>query len=1186
MSRFEIYESIVHELSKGLKNELIGRNMGDLLHYAKPHRYYPVGNIFPETISGEDNIMPSSCGFSTRIIGKKGAKIKIVLRGHYYIRRMPTLKEQREHLARVWHIPETEIDKKLAEKPLVTLPYCWLYLPFKKNIEIDYDQTIKEEDISQILVESWRKNSKGTTAFPWNETRSITSITEAEGRTWENDLDYEKWLNENFTELGPDPENDKTHTLIIESQWKDDILKVYAINRSTWPSKSKKSWYQTNQNIYAINFECPIPNGVKIEPSVSSITDTFDATAVVTIWGEGRNLQVRFDEKNILYAEPFGNLKSNRAKPLQTLGNADLSFETLSNDPIPSAEEAIRYLKGKFREYSDLEKQLKTDQAANSVKMMQSIIDRVSEGLELLRDPVMCEAFKLMNETFYRRYICDENINSWYGFQFVYILGKLPHIVKEEENLYDVIFVPTGGGKTETYFGFIITAMFYFRLKGINTGSVAIVKFPLRMLAIDQIQRIAPFIAIADMIRRDHPKLGEIGGDPDWLHEFSLGFMIGGSSSRSTPNRVHGFHALPLNNDNEIDEVEVREDKADLHQILMDSPNEVKLIFDCPVCRYNNHKNKHNCGEKYDTVSISYDENEVRARHQCEVCGTRFAIHWSDEECFRYLPTIIVSTQDRVAYGAFAPHMRALLGGPLYVCPLHGYSIYSNSCTPFNGKGGYGRLKRKCSYLRKNKKLKPSPSTPRDRALRFIIQDEMHLLKSELGALDSPFEKMISETINHYAHRKPQYIGMSATVQGVRKQILEIYGSDKRVWIFPGDPPSQNFAEKVLIDAFFEHTDDLHRLFLGCMPSIQDPSIVVSRSMDISTKLISLWEDSIKEGNGSLPINLGEYPNKQLEEALRLYRVNLGFMRAKIDLERTKQNLINITNVDRRKLAKVVGYTIPELSVEELTGDNTIGDIREAIHKIKGMVSPKPEEKLDVLLATNLVSHGIDLKEMNFMVFFGIPGSTSEYLQALSRVGRTFPGIILVIFHPRRSRDRGLWRTFHIYHRALRQQVETMPVDHRAPGLLDQTLITLLRNYWNLIAEPAISPESQALYKLNQIIAIKKGPNNDKILIEPAVDEILKWFEWSECNKDEMYMRIEEYLEALQRYHDTIGRMAYRIKMKQFWPPPYSHSELFKIIGNKSKEWMSTMTGIRGIQEGFSQSYTRFAKIYLESGGN
>lgn len=1174
MCGMQLEEDISLELAGQLMRELTGKDSGDVLHHANIERRYPVGCIFQEPSAGETTRRPTSCGFQVKVRSAKCSELSVTLTGHFYVRRRPTLDEQLEHLARQWNINKDEVAGRLQAQPgqRVPLPYCWSYVPFRKTVTVARDKSKEIVTCDDAIQDAWASATKrNVRVVPCQKSNRKVGLTDGDSRPWSNSKDYDEWLDSTFPDNPPSPDAGGVQSLIIESEWVKDEIRVAALNRSVSDVKRDRSMLLLDQTFYGLSFDMSLPEGCEIVPSVKVLEDTFRARKATRSWGEGRNLQVSYDEQTRnLTALPFGILRENRTFPIYGLSNADLSFVALSKAPLLSCRKVLDYLRRMLSEYKSLDSRVSTVQSQDSASHLEEVISRYEDGIRLLEsDSKMLKSFELMNETFVRRYVDDNDVTGWRVFQFVYIIGKLPDILKPKKDLFDVIFVPTGGGKTETYFGLIVTAMFYLRFVKINIGTVAIVKFPMRMLAIDQIQRIAPLIALADMVRKEHfPTEPSAEQEPAWMHEFSVGFMIGGYSSRTTPNRVN-------ENSRVLGNEQIPTERTDLRHILEESPSEVQLIFECPVCKFKKHSNGN--------IQISYDSKEVRAKHECLDCGTRFAVHWTDEECFRYLPTVIISTQDRIAYGAFAPHMRGLFGAPLYVCPEHGVSIYSNACTPFKENGGYGRKSGKCGYLKKKGKL-PTLSVPAaQRAVRFIIQDEMHLLRSDLGALDSPFEKMIQRTIESHSGVSPQYIGMSATVQGVQRQVKELYGLSKGAWLFPGDPPISLEASGSPVDAFFEHKERMHRLFVGCMPSFEDPSVVVQRAIDAMTETIAEWERLVRTGNvKSLPEKLRNAHTDALGVSLRQYRMNLGFMNNKVDLERTLQNLVNITNVDRKKVAKVSGTSAFELNVKELTGDNSIMEIREAIKKIKRTSEASPSDPLHVLLATNLVSHGIDLKQMNIMIFYGMPGATSEYIQALSRVGRQSPGVIFVVHHPNRPRDRGLWRTFNQYHMALRQQVEMMPVDHYAPGLVDQTVVTLLRCYWNLIAETRVSADSQSLYKLSQIVDCYQRNGGD-VLVKDACKEILAWYEWEEDDLGLLEKRADEYMHALLRYHDRVKGRQGR-EHRDLWPPP-QYADLYRVIPSTAKRWMTTMTGIRGITEGLYEYCDSFSNVYLYSGG-
>jgi len=164
--------------------------------------------------------------------------------------------------------------------------------------------------------------------------------------------------------------------------------------------------------------------------------------------------------------------------------------------------------------------------------------------------------------------------------------------------------------------------------------------------------------------------------------------------------------------------------------------------------------------------------------------------------------------------------------------------------------------------------------------------------------------------------------------------------------------------------------------------------------------------------------------------------------------------------MDQRGLAR---RSAPIL--EELTSRRSSTDIPDVLDKLERLFDPAREPNaprpIDVVLATNMISVGVDVQRLGLMVVTGQPKTTAEYIQASSRVGRNAPGLICVVFNWARPRDLSHYEQFEHYHATFYQQVEALSVTPFAPRALDRGLAALLTSYARLLG-PEFNENSQA----------------------------------------------------------------------------------------------------------------------------
>ena len=699
-------------------------------------------------------------------------------------------------------------------------------------------------------------------------------------------------------------------------------------------------------------------------------------------------------------------------------------------------------------------------EAAEVIAHCRATLARIEAGIALLdRDRLSAEAFQFANramhlqrtrsifvktkrkgETPDETKIDIAKNRSWRPFQLAFLLlnmaGLRDPADSERDQLADLLWFPTGGGKTEAYLGVAAFAIGMRRLQGnlsgLGTEGVAVLmRYTLRLLTLQQFQRATTLICACEMIRRDNPL--KWGQEP-----FRIGLWVG---AKTTPNWTE-------------------EAKKAVEQAMsgkgyeQGSPLQLKH---CPWCgteikpkdvHVTNYPDESSrtiqyCGDNYGRCAFS----KVQANEE----GIPIVV--VDEEIYRRLPTLLIATVDKFAQMPWNGRTQMLFGKVDGHCPRHG----------FVSSDVEDKTKHPKSSTHPACKLEPRTGL---RPPDLIIQDELHLISGPLGTLVGLYETAVdalgSWQLNGVTIR-PKVIASTATIRRAKEQVHNLFARDVRVFPPVGIEAGDNFFSIQQPSTVKQPG----RLYVGiCAPGTRLKSVLIRVYVAYMAAAQKLYETMLAENQEALIdpyMTLVGYFNAMRE---------LGGMRRVVDdAVRTRLRMM-----DRRLLAK--RYINPAGGdLEELTSRKKSTDIpdildrldvtfsRESVGegKVKTQISGRKlaERPLDVVLATNMISVGVDVDRLGLMVMAGQPKATAEYIQATSRVGRKFPGLVCTVYNWARPRDLSHYERFEHYHATFYQQVEALSVTPFASRALDRGLSGVLVSLVRL-AEKTLNGEKTA----------------------------------------------------------------------------------------------------------------------------
>ncbi len=660
-------------------------------------------------------------------------------------------------------------------------------------------------------------------------------------------------------------------------------------------------------------------------------------------------------------------------------------------------------------------KEVQNDRAAYNIE-----VAYITDGVELLRKHEdLRRCFAWMNEVMGRAVALQgKSFDGWHLFQLGFILTQvravferhcMVHERQDVADTADVLWFATGGGKTEAYLGIIAFAMLYARARGRLYGTTAWMRFPLRMLSAQQFQRLSYVVAQAEILRSRESLKG---------HPFTVGYYTGSG----TPGN--------------ISRSEVKGSSIWLPDQAPEQLQRFQFVTDCPYCG------------KTGSVGMTMNIARSRMLHRCdnpecwsntkagpgdhgEGIAGELGIYVSDEECYRYLPTVLVGTVDKLAVIAHNERFAGYFGAFRHFCPEHGFTAEAkckHQRIVMNVQGEYESIE--CGNNSRKSKVRTVQLAPMlDPGFSFLIQDELHLLRESLGNFDAHYETLMQTLQVGHGGQASKVLAATATIKDFENHILHLYMRPGRRFPAPGAKRGESFYARI---SWNGDEPLIRRWFAGVLPLSFTRGGTERAAAEIASRYldqIDHWLQGLTAMDSQVIQQLG-LPQARVPELVeyigKYLNTDLIYAIRKRQTTIIREHLENLNS----------GYVQPRTHVL-LDGQTPLDDILSAIHQVE---TKTPSDPMRHIVATSVVSHGVDISELNFMVLDGWPPSTAEYIQSSARSGRTQPGIVMSILSPGKLFESGVFLNFVDYHFFLDKLVDSVPINRFAPNVLQRTL--------------------------------------------------------------------------------------------------------------------------------------------------
>jgi hypothetical protein len=576
-------------------------------------------------------------------------------------------------------------------------------------------------------------------------------------------------------------------------------------------------------------------------------------------------------------------------------------------------------------------------------KVANNIVDRakiaharIIEGIEFLKGNKQAQlAFSFMNAAMLKQMTVgtdtpDVEKFNWRPFQLAFVLMTMKSSIDEGDinrDIVDLIWFPTGGGKTEAYLGVMAMVFVYRRLAYPQSqdSTVAIMRYTLTLLTGQQFARAAKVVCALELLRRKSEKL--LGATP-----FTLGLWVG---SKSTPNTYYQAQQV-LNNQN-------------FEKLGMTS---------CPWCKSKfSEKNYIATERRFDFKCINETCDFGSSSNSVLPCKT------VDESLYDNPPTLLLATVDKFAMLAWDGRADVFFGG--------------------EGK----------------------------RPPELIIQDELHLISGALGSIVGLYEVGIEAALIKRGIY-PKYIASTATIRNASEQVKQLYGKLSAVFPPAGlDHEDSYFAKTVSI------TEKPGRLYVGYMAfskSKRESLEPLSSLIAVAPEVHFAGKPEYKDAWWTQLVYHGSLKGVSASDASFKGPITRSIQQKVFEYSQT------LSKEEHQSRKREISRLLNVRSLTSLQGaeknNQTFTELEESFES---------SNVVDIALATNMISVGLDVERLAVMIINGQPLTTSEYIQASSRVGRgEIPGVVFVNYYKSQTSSLSHYENFRSYHESFYRYVE------------------------------------------------------------------------------------------------------------------------------------------------------------------